>query len=1067
MQDEILEILDELNVDIYESLFPCGLVITDLYPDYHIIYANDLFVNMLGYHDFQEMTEELNHSAASYVDPQDRARVMEACASRQGQELYEINYRVIDQKGTKRYIMQRSRHSILKSGREVIIAAYFDTSIPNSNERFELEKDKLHSQLQAKYAEQKMRIAMTNSSLAVWEFFFAEKRNVYTPETVERFHIPAVVENVPEGLVDSGIVHPDSADKLIAMYHAVMGGAEQAEGEIQTVVNGESHWIKILMTTIYDGEKPISAICTGEEITREKSLILQMEDEIMCRNAYESNLRGKGYYDLDDNSVIEYSLKGLLDTNLSEQKEFSTLIKLASKQIPDAEESAEFRKLFEIQNLKTQFLNGKTQMKYDYRRETPEGDISWMCTSIHLMRHPSTGHIVAFMYTKDINETKMARAVLKSLTQEGYEAIRLIHLENGTYQSYANREKEIRQMPESGTDYWKDANDYLKGVLTEQDYEIIKGRHNFERIQQELDNGKRCVFIFDVLGPESEINTLKVQYSYLDESKHFLLMMATDITIAVQEESKQKEMLESALLAAKQASSAKSDFLSRMSHEIRTPLNAILGMSALATQAVGNDDEIMDCISKIGISGHYLLSLINDILDMSRIESGKMLLHNSAFNFAEFISGITTVIYGQTRQKDINFEAVVSHGLEDGYVGDAMKLQQVLINILGNAVKFTKSGGKVTFSISLVSRTEKQALIRFAVNDTGCGIDEKALERIFDPFEQQDTSITSSYGGSGLGLAISKSLIELMGGTIRVRSIVGIGSEFTVEVPLEIDQSLTMKRPMNFSFADLRTLIVDDDLFICEQTAKTLQDIGMIPEWVTSGKEAVQRVSELWGDSKEFDFILIDWKMPEMDGIETSRQIRRIVGPNVTIIIITAYDWGAIESEAKAAGVNMCICKPMLKSTLVSAFAKATGEAERERMVRQEPEFDFSGRRVLLAEDHPLNAEITIRLLSKKNCEVEVAENGLKALERFTTTEVGYYDAILMDVRMPIMDGLQAASNIRHWDKEDAKNIPIIAMTANAFDEDVEKSKAAGMDAHLAKPIDPDMLYRVLYRLMK
>jgi CheY-like chemotaxis protein len=270
---------------------------------------------------------------------------------------------------------------------------------------------------------------------------------------------------------------------------------------------------------------------------------------------------------------------------------------------------------------------------------------------------------------------------------------------------------------------------------------------------------------------------------------------------------------------------------------------------------------------------------------------------------------------------------------------------------------------------------------------------------------------------------------------------------------------------LTYSLEKLHTLVVDDDVIICEQTSSILRDIGMIGEWVASGREAVERVRLNSQKSMFYDFILIDWKMPDMDGMETTRAIRKIVGPDVTIIIISAYDWEAIEAEARAAGANLLISKPLFKSTLLSAFQRARGETEARK--EPAPELDFTGRRVLLAEDNQINAEIAKSLLELRHFTVEVAPNGLKALEMFTSTPVGYYDAILMDVRMPIMDGLQAARNIRHWDKEDARTIPILAMTANAFDEDIEKSRAAGMNAHLSKPIEPELLYRTLYRIFQ
>jgi two-component system sensor histidine kinase/response regulator len=469
-------------------------------------------------------------------------------------------------------------------------------------------------------------------------------------------------------------------------------------------------------------------------------------------------------------------------------------------------------------------------------------------------------------------------------------------------------------------------------------------------------------------------------------------------------------------------------------------------------------------VAKIGLSARYLLSLINDILDMSRIESGKMLLKNESFVFAEFIAGVNNIIFPQVRGKGLDYECTVASEVEDSYIGDEMKLQQILVNVLGNAVKFT-ARGKISLDVSVAGREGDQHKLRFVVNDTGCGIAEDDLPRIFDAFEQVDTSTTTVFGGTGLGLAITKNLTTLMGGSVTVRSIVGIGSEFTITVPLKSDENVVRSVRFPANLQNLHTLIVDDDLFICEQTQAILRDIGMVGEWVTTGQEAVTRVRRKSDGGAHYDFILIDWKMPDMDGLETTQQIRRIVGPDVTIIIISAYDWQSIEAEARAAGANLMISKPLLKSTLVSAFEKALGEEDAAES--EKPVLDFTGRRILVAEDNDLNAEIARTLLESRNFTVDLAPNGIKTLEKFAQNPVGYYDAILMDVRMPMMDGLQATVNIRHWDKADAKTIHIIAMTANAFDEDVEKSRAAGMNAHLSKPISPEMLFGTLYRLLE
>lgn len=570
--------------------------------------------------------------------------------------------------------------------------------------------------------------------------------------------------------------------------------------------------------------------------------------------------------------------------------------------------------------------------------------------------------------------------------------------------------------------------------------------------------------MYSIYDDEHRVYRKRIQYAYLDEAAGQVVMTRTDVTDIMEEQKKQQDLLESALLAAKQASSAKTEFLSRMSHEIMTPMNAIIGMSAIAAQSIGNDEEIADCISKIGISSRFLLSLINDILDMSRIESGKMLLKNENIPFEEFVNGINTICFAQAQARNIYYECTVAPDVEECYVGDAMKLQQVVMNVLSNAIKFTPEGGRVSMNISQRKRIKDNAELRFVINDTGCGISEKFIPHIFEPFAQENTGTTSNYGGTGLGLAISKNIVDMMNGQINVRSIVGVGTEFTVDVNLGITDEARHKyrERASYNFTELKALVVDDDVTVCEYTGIILKGMGVQFEWVDSGRKAIDKVTAKWKSKESFDLVLLDWKMPDMDGIETAREIRRIVGPDITIIIMTAYDWASIEHEAKLAGVNLLMSKPMFKSSLMSAFEKVFGdkkEGEHEDIVTN---FDFTGKRVLLAEDHPLNVEVATKLLEHRGFAVEHAENGLRALEMFTTTPVGYYDAILMDIRMPQMDGLQAASNIRHCRKKDAKTVPIIAMTANAFEDDIEKSMAAGMNAHLAKPIEPDVLYSTL-----
>lgn len=529
-------------------------------------------------------------------------------------------------------------------------------------------------------------------------------------------------------------------------------------------------------------------------------------------------------------------------------------------------------------------------------------------------------------------------------------------------------------------------------------------------------------------------------------------------------EAEKNQILRTALGAAEAANNAKTEFLSRMSHEIRTPMNAIIGMTAIALSALDNKERISDCLAKIGISARFLLSLINDILDMSRIESGRMNLAHEKFDFEEMINGLSSLFYPQAEEKGLKFNTVIEGVTEELYIGDSLRLRQILLNILSNALKFTPSGGRIQFTIRQMSRGDKDAWLRFTVSDTGIGMSKVFQKHLFESFEQENPNISIKYGGTGLGLAICKNLVTLMGGSINVHSIEGVGSEFCVDVKLGLtEESYRRKNFDILKLRDLKTLIVDDDIVTCEHASLIMSDLGLQAEYVTSGASAVLEIEKGIREMKPYDIVLVDLKMPDMDGIQTAKAIRRLVGSETLVVVMTAYEWKEIEADARRAGVDFFITKPLFRSELVDLFEKINDFSE----AVYEPEtakgeIQFAGERILLVEDNELNLEVAASLLEMKGLTIESACNGLQALEKFCSTPVGYYDAVLMDIRMPVMDGLEAARNIRLFDKSDAQTIPIIAMTANAFDEDVEKSHAAGMNAHLAKPIDPEKLFAVL-----
>ena len=520
--------------------------------------------------------------------------------------------------------------------------------------------------------------------------------------------------------------------------------------------------------------------------------------------------------------------------------------------------------------------------------------------------------------------------------------------------------------------------------------------------------------------------------------------------------------LSDALESARNANVAKSNFLSHMSHEIRTPMNAIIGMTTIAMSRLDDRARLEDCLGKIAQSSRHLLGLINDVLDMSKIEGGRLSIAHEPFNFRLSLQGIVNLIQPQIQEQGQNFEVSLSEVDEEELNGDAMRLNQILINLLSNAVKFTPRGGSIRLDIRQVHKNRNNVRFRFIIRDTGIGMSEEFISRLYMPFEQATASTASKFGGTGLGMAITKNLVSLLGGMISVKSEEGRGTEFTVELPFGLSGRQTSRE---LSALDpLKVLVVDDDPGTCEHASLLLGRMGLRARWVLTGKEAVDIILRARECGDDYDVCLIDWQMPDMDGVETARRIRREVGPDTLIIIISSYDWSPIEREAREAGVNAFINKPFFASTLHDTLLSITrhAPAKAEVSVPNRREYDFSGRRVLLVEDNEFNREVAKEFLEMTGAAVECAGDGREALEKFTSSEPGHYALILMDVQMPVMSGYEATRAIRASDHAEAETIHILAMTANAFSEDIAAAAAAGMNGHLAKPIDVAALYRLI-----
>lgn len=529
---------------------------------------------------------------------------------------------------------------------------------------------------------------------------------------------------------------------------------------------------------------------------------------------------------------------------------------------------------------------------------------------------------------------------------------------------------------------------------------------------------------------------------------------------------KQSKQLKEALKSAEQANQAKSDFLARMSHDIRTPMNAIMGMATIAKAHVDERERILDCMEKINGASKLLLSLINEVLDMSKIESGRLILSEDEFNVGELLQDLVVMMQPEIKNKQQTLNIHVKNLRHENVKGDTQRIKQVLMNILSNAIKYTPENGRITIEIYEKDPHNGIGNYQFVFEDNGRGMKPEFLDKIFEPFERASDDEIKRIQGTGLGMSISHKIIQMIGGDIKVESEYGKGSRFTIDMPLVCRDH---KPDDKIEVEGLEVLVVDDDKIACQNTSSCLREIGINSECVYSGSEAIEKVRQHHLAEKEYFAVIIDLKMPQMNGIETTQQIRRFVGADVPIIILSAYDLEEYEAEAKEVKANGFITKPLYKSKLLQVLRSFLDEGDQPEPILpfKLSNADYSGKRILLVEDNELNREIAVEIIGSTGITIDTAINGLDAVHKVAQSEEGFYQIILMDIQMPIMDGYEATRQIRSLQRRDIAHMPIIAMTANAFSEDVTNAIKAGMNYHLAKPIDIGALMGILSKYLQ
>ena len=563
---------------------------------------------------------------------------------------------------------------------------------------------------------------------------------------------------------------------------------------------------------------------------------------------------------------------------------------------------------------------------------------------------------------------------------------------------------------------------------------------------------------------------LQIRVAYVKErdGNNVVVIGTRNVDDLIKKERAQEMALQAAYDAAEAANRAKTDFLSNMSHDIRTPMNGIIGMTAIAASHIDDRERVQDSLQKITMASKHLLSLINEVLDMSKIESGKVQLMEEEFNLSDLVDNLLTMTNSQVKEHHHELKVSISNLTHEAVIGDSLRIQKVFTNIMSNAVKYTPDGGEIHLSISeKPSCQAKVGCYEFIFEDNGIGMRKEFVDRIFEPFSREDDERVSHIQGTGLGMSISRNIVRMMGGDIKVESILGVGSRFTVTFYLKLQDTEKIQYD---KFVNLDVLVADDDKLSLESCCSVLDDLGMRTKGVATGEEAVREVVLCHEQEKDYFACIIDWKMPGMDGIETTRAIRKEVGNDVPIIIISAYDWSDIEQEARVAGANAFISKPMFRSRLVKAFCTLMDEEVQQESVMTMDDLasmELSGYRALLVEDNELNVEVATVILEMTGLSVERVSDGTEAVDRMNDCEDGYYDIVFMDIQMPKMNGYDATRAIRAMNRNYCRQVPIVAMTANAFAEDVQAAKTVGMNGHIAKPLELKALLGVLQKWLK
>ena len=876
-------------------------------------------------------------------------------------------------------------------------------------------------------------------------------------------------------------IHPDDRQKVLSLLKEVLDDTyDEKKYHIEYRVrriNGQYQWFRTNAEVIRSRDGlPIRMVGTFVNIEeqREQELFIKKSDAF--HRAYTKSNICEYYVNLKDNTFdslkVEDSLFGIFEKSTT----WDELIHEYLDKFVCEEDKSAVALIYNRAYILEKFNDGSRELSIECRIKI-NGE-ERLVRNVVMPGEEEGVSRYAMILVRDITEARKQADEIREMTRKNVIMDKLIqgtiklvdrfamcNIKEDTYKVYSILPGEnVHGYVGNYRDYVEDISSTYKVVSEKQSMKSILSEENLNEIFQNV--GSNYIYKFEYCTLDEKIfkNMAVIPISKTESGKiESIMLIVQDITQEKQMEIASRKALKDAYDAANLANHSKTEFLSNMSHDIRTPMNAIVGMTAIAGANIDNKERVIDCLGKITKSSRHLLGLINEVLDMSRIESGRFTLSEEDFNLAELVDNLVTMTKNDIEAHSHNFEVRVGKINHENVFGDSLRLQQVITNVMSNAIKYTPDGGNIIFSIEEKHDKSKNiGCYEFSVEDNGIGMTKEFQEVIFEPFARADNKRTTKIQGTGLGMTIVRNIVNMMNGNIKIESEPGKGSKFIITVFLKLQDE---ERERIEELIDLPVLVVDDDEICCENAINILDDIGINGEWTTSGSKAVEMTRKRHELDEDYFAVIVDLRMPEMNGIETARQIRKIVGKDITIIVLTAYDYSLVEDEAREAGVDAFITKPLFRSRLVTMLRniiKGKPGRSATKYLSGISKSDYSGQRILLVEDNELNREIAKEIIEMTGAIVDTAENGKEAVEKVMDTPDDYYRLVFMDIQMPVMNGYEAAAAIRGLDDKKKASIPIVAMTANAFAEDIMLAKNAGMNEHMAKPLDINKLNETL-----